>query len=813
MSSTSLAGAWTLHDATGAAVGECPIPGDIHSALIALGRIPDPMVGTNEADVQWVANAEWEIRRSFRVDAADLAGKWPILDLEFVDTIADVSVNGILVANLDSSFVRHRVDLTCVLRPGDNTVAVRLRSAPREATARAAKLPFPVPWSYSNNRIPDLNTIRKAQCHGGWDWGPCLMAIGIYAEPILRFFEDVRIEHVMVRQTHFDGDKVMVTADIELTARRAATVPVSFAFDGKTANADVAVTAENGGKVSLSIDVDKPALWWPAGHGDQPLNDAVAEVPGDRVVRRVGVRKLELINEPDAAGMSMTFRINGIDIFAKGANWIPADALPARITRGRIELLLREAVAANMNMIRVWGGGFYEFDDFYDICDELGLLVWQDMMFACSQYPSTPQFLKQVDAEVRYQVKRIGSHASVALWCGDNEVVGSLGWYDLSRKNRDRYLVNYDRLNRVVEVAITESDPDRPFWPSSPCSGKLDYGDVWHKDGAGDMHFWSVWHENRDFEHYYDVKPRFCSEFGFQSFPTMHVIRRFAEEKDWNATSPVMEWHQRSGAGNGKIVETMTRYFRIPTSFEGFLYLSQLQQALAIETAVRFWRSLKPHTMGTLYWQLNDVWPSVSWSSLDHAIGWKTLHYHARRFYASVALAARIDGSTLRVSGLNDTHGAVDVEARVRRVDLDGKILDETTIAGAVPADRSVEIGTTSILSGGGTFIVVDGRRAGAGDHDPRMRLTVFPEKPKRYDLPAGAVTLEPTSEAGVFSLVAERPAFFVKPEASEFAGAFDDASFLLLPGERRTIAFRSFDGRMPMPGDIVLNHLGATYR
>ena len=797
----------------GPAVGACPIPGDIHSALHALGKIPDPMTGTHELDVRWVAETEWEIRRTFEVAAADLAGKWPVLDLEFVDTIADVTVNGTLVANLESSFIRHRLDLSKVLKAGKNDIAIRFRSSVAEAKLRATRQPFPIPYSVSNNIVTDLNMLRKAQCHGGWDWGPCLMVLGIYAEPMLHFFDDARIEHVIVRQKHHDSGKVTVTADVELVARRDAKVPVTFTFAGKTATADVSASPEHGGKVSLSIDVDKPALWWPAGYGEQPLNDAVVTIPGDSVKRRVGLRKLELINQPDAIGMSMTFRVNGVDIFAKGANWIPADALPSRITRPRIERLLREGVAANMNMIRVWGGGFYEFDDFYDLCDELGLLVWQDMMFSCSQYPSTPEFLKVVDAEVRYQVKRLGSHASIALWCGDNEVIGSLTWYDLSKKNRDRYLVNYDRLNRAIEIAITESDPDRAFWPSSPCSGKLDYGDAWHKDNAGDMHFWSVWHENSDFEHYYDVKPRFCSEFGFQSFPTMHVIRRFAEPKDWNATSPVMEFHQRSGAGNGKIVETMTRYFRMPTSFESFLYLSQLQQALAIETAVRFWRSLKPNSMGTLYWQLNDVWPSVSWSSLDHAVGWKTLHYHARRFYSPLALATRITGDRLLISAMNDSHGPVAIEARVRRVDLDGKTLDETPISATVPADKAIEIGSLAIPPGGGFLYVVEARKKGAADFDNSLRLVVFPGKFKHYDLPEATVRLDKSDKPGVFTLTADKPAFFIKPEASEFGGAFDDASFTLLPGEKRTITFRSFDGRMPAASDIVVNHIGATYR
>jgi len=813
MTAISLAGAWTLRDAAGIVVGPCPIPGDIHSALFAAGRIPDPMIGTNEAEVQWVAEVEWEISRTFAVDAAALAGKWPVLDLEFVDTIAEVTINGKAVARLESSFIRHRLDLSDVLRAGENTIAVRFRSSVKEATRIAGTQPFPIPYSVSNNKVADLNMLRKAQCHGGWDWGPCLMVLGIYAEPTLHFFDNARIEHAIVRQQHHDNGKVTVTADVELVGRADGKVPVTFTFAGKKAMGEVAVSVAHGGKASLSIDVDKPELWWPAGYGAQPLHDAVIEIPGDRQEKRIGLRKLELINEQDAAGMSMMFRINGVGIFAKGANWIPADALPSRITRPRIERLLREAVIANMNMIRVWGGGFYEFDDFYDLCDELGLLVWQDMMFSCSQYPSTPEFLKVVDAEVRYQVKRLGSHASVALWCGDNEVIGSLTWYDLSKKNRDRYLVNYDRLNRAIEIAITESDPDRAFWPSSPCSGKLDYGDAWHKDNAGDMHFWSVWHENRDFEHYYDVKPRFCSEFGFQAFPTMHVIRRFAEPKDWNATSPVMEWHQRSGAGNGKIVETMTRYFRIPTSFEGFLYLSQLQQALAIETAVRFWRSLKPHTMGTIYWQLNDVWPSISWSSLDHAVGWKTLHYHARRFFLPVALASRIDGKKLVLSAMNDGHTPVTIEARVRRIDFDGKTLGETPITATAPADRAVEIGSLAIPAGNDSFFRIDARQKGAPDYDPAMQIVVFPDKPKRYDLPEAKVTLVSAGAPGTFTLSSDKPAFFVKPEASEFAGAFADASFLLLPGEPRTVAFRSFDGRMPAAGDVVVNHLAATYR
>jgi beta-mannosidase len=353
MTDLSLAGPWTLFDTAGAEIGPCPIPGDIHTALIAAGRIPDPMLGTNEAEVQWVAEVPWEIRRSFRLSAEQLQGKWAVLDLEFVDTIADVTVNGQVVAKLDSSFIRHRLDLTKVLRPGDNDIAIRFHPIIAEAQRRAALLPFPIPWSVTNNRVPDLNMVRKAQCHGGCDWGPCLLVMGVYAEPKLRLFDAARIEHAIIRQRHHDDGKVTVTADVELAACRDASVPLTFTFDGQTVGADVAVTKAAGGKAALSIELDRPALWWPAGYGEPPLHDAAVTIPGDAITKKIGLRRMEVINEPDATGTSLTVRVNGLDIFAKGANWVPADALPFRITPERIRRLLGEAVAANMNEPRL----------------------------------------------------------------------------------------------------------------------------------------------------------------------------------------------------------------------------------------------------------------------------------------------------------------------------------------------------------------------------------------------------------------------------------------------------------------------------
>ena len=441
-----------------------------------------------------------------------------------------------------------------------------------------------------------------------------------------------------------------------------------------------------------TFEITKPNLWWPAGSGKQHLYDLAVVTRTETIRRRVGLRHVELITTPDAVGARFAFRVNGCEIFCRGANWIPADALPSAATPELTAKLLRAAVAANMNMVRVWGGGFYEQDFFYDLCDELGIMVWQDFMFACCLYPTTPQFLNEVRAEVDYQVRRLAHHASVVLWCGDNELLGALTWFKESRDNRDRYLVNYDRLNRAIEETMKAADATAIWWPSSPSPGLMSFGDAWHDDRSGDMHFWSVWHEGRSFEHYRDVKPRFCSEFGFQSFPSMATIKTFAEPGDMNIASPVMESHQKNAGGNARIAETMFRYFRFPTRFADFVYVSQIQQGLAMRTAVEYWRTLKPHCMGTLYWQLNDTWPVASWSGLDHGGGWKALHYMARRFFEPVAVFAVPVGDDIVLTGVNDTREDVVVTVKYFAVSVSGARIDLGEKAATLPTDTSIEL-------------------------------------------------------------------------------------------------------------------------
>ena len=484
---------------------------------------------------------------------------------------------------------------------------------------------------------------------------------------------------------------------------------------------------------------------------------------------------------------------------------------PARHSPERYQQLLGDAVAANMNMVRVWGGGFYEQDAFYDCCERLGLLVWHDLMFACALYPSHRDFIEDIRPEVDYQVRRLQSYGCIALWCGDNEVIGAIDWFEVSRNNRDQYLVNYDRLNRVLDEVVAEADPQRTFWPSSPCNGELDFGDAWHDDNRGDMHFWDVWHEGRSFSAYTAIQPRFCSEFGYQSFPSLELIESITEPGDRNVTSPVLEAHQKNPGGNSRIVEMFTRYFRFPVGFDQFLYLSQVQQALAIKTAVEYWRSLRPHCMGTLYWQLNDTWPVASWSSLEYGGRWKQLHYHARRFYQPIQLFFIGDGATKKLVAVNDKPEPARLEAQWRLLNLDGEVQQQAALTADLAGGESRVLAELHSDQPDGQFAVANGRaEAGAESFD--CDATAYFALYKTLDLPRAEVRLTPGSDAGRpwVELSTDRPAHFVTLSAPQ-AGHWSDNSLTLLPGEARRLYWQG--GADLDPSDLRVDHLERSYR
>ncbi|CAN7334120.1 beta-mannosidase [Neorhizobium sp. LjRoot104] len=786
MTTFNLSGPWQLASADGRHRTGMPVPGDVHTALKTAGIIPDPYFGRNENDVQWVANTDWVVERQFTLD--DPAGSW-YLDITYLDTVATAFVNDIPVLQADNCFRRYRPDVSKALKSGENTIRILFRSSIAEAAERQARQPFYIPYSTGNSPIPNGNMLRKPQCHFGWDWNIALAPIGLYGEISLKKLEAARIEHVVTSQRHEAGEVDLIVT-VTLFAEGQGVLPVFFSFGDERVRLDCGVRA---GETVIShvFHVENPKLWWPSGSGEQALYELKVGTPTESVTRKIGLRTVELLTDPDEAGSRFAFRINGREIFCRGANWIPADALFSLSSLQKTEDLLRSAVDAHMNMIRVWGGGFYEQDWFYDLCDRLGLMVWQDFQFACNLYPSTPDFLENVAAEIDYQARRLISHPSIVLWCGDNELVGALTWFPESRENRDRYLVSYDRLNRVIEQALDKAAPDAIWWPSSPASGYLDYGDAWHADGSGDMHYWSVWHENKPFDNYRSVRPRFCSEFGFQSYASLPVVATYAAAKDMNIASPVMEHHQKNAGGNERIAGTMFRNFRFPVDFANFVYLSQVQQGLAIKTAVDFWRSLKPHTMGALYWQLNDTWPVASWSSLDYGGSWKALHYMARRFFQPVAIAAipSDDGQEIRFSLVNDTAQDVAVTLDLSLLTLTGERTALRSVEAACTPDAAVtvlalpaaKIPDGTILAW--TFTASNGM-GGEGHHVPGSYKALELE-------PAGLELSVSPSGDGAFDLriTAQGLALFVLVE-SGMPGRYSDNAFDLAAGESRSIRF-----------------------
>lgn len=812
-----LSGIWQLRQADSDEVIPAQVPGDTHSALLAAGKIPDPYWGDNELQVQWIGRQNWEYSRTFTISEEFLSHESVYLHLDRLDTITEIRLNDQLVGTTDNMFLRYRFEVKDLLKPGENTLTILFKSAELTAIERSKQLPYEYPHSVYPIQSPHINLIRKVPCHGGWDWGPCLMVSGIYGDVYLGATSIGRIEYVYTTQTHEPG-LCTVEVTVEFESPKGGETDFTVHLAGQTLTRKVNLTPGLN-KLTEKVTIANPKLWWPNGHGDQPLYDLTVEVGGDKVSKRLGLRQLEIVTEEDEIGLSFVVRVNGRDIFCKGANWIPVDALPSRHTREVMDDLLTSAQKANMNMIRVWGGGQYETDDFYELCDEKGLLVWQDMMFSCSTYPATKEFLANVREEVIHQVKRLRDHACIALWCGNNECLGALNWFEVSRKNRDRYLVDYDRLfEGTIGAAVEEADPTRIYWPSSPCGGRNDYSDNWHDDSRGDMHYWTVWHENASFEAYYNVVPRFCSEFGYQSFPSLDTIRTYAPEDQFNVTSPIMEHHQRNPAGNSKITEMMTRYFRVPEGFENFIYLSQVQQALAIKTGVEYWRHLQPTCMGTLYWQLNDNWPVASWSSLEYGGKWKLLHYQTKRSYAPLLIAAFQDrDDNVEIWLVNDHPETKHTRVTVQVRDFDGNLITKETFTAEVPA------GGTRLVHKYQLNELVSEKTQGflyaTVETEGEMNYTThFFTEYKRCQLQKTAIetAVEATEDGGyAVTLRSNKPAFFVTCDIQGIRGEFDDNFFTLLPGEPRTIVFapKQATSLEDVRNALSVKHLRDTYR
>jgi beta-mannosidase len=807
----TLNGNWLLRQRGTQDWFQAVVPGGVHTDLLAAGRIPDPFFGTNEAKVQWVAEKDWEYRRYFYPTPQMLAQEKIFLICKGLDTLADVRLNGTILGSAANMYLTWQWEVKSLLKAGENFLDILFRSP--VSYARQRQRINPMVGDMLN--INGGQHLRKTPSHFGWDWGPRLPCMGIWKDILLEGRGDARIEDIRVSQKHEDG-MVMLTAlvqcglgsgtdqtgkEAQRTLRFRVTAP-----DRQVWQADAPAREQQ----SIPVMITNPELWWPNGLGEQPLYDVEIDLlEEDRVLQEtrtldsrsqsLGLRTIELRQDSasaDASGKKrFQFVVNGTPIFSKGANWIPVDSFPTRVTAEQVEFLVRSAAETHQNMLRVWGGGYYESDTFYDLCDRYGILVWQDFQFACASYPlDDPVYVESACREAAENVRRLRHHASLALWCGNNEIemLALLwGWVKKRPELKEAYTrFFYHQLPAVVAA----EDPDRAYWASSPSSMEA-FGEP-NSHQHGDAHLWEVYHFFKQPLYYRQQNPSFVSEFGMQSLPAEETIAGFAPEGMRNLGSNVMRQHQRAMAGNPKLVWYLSQRFRLPRSLSGLVYLSQVFQAETIRCGVEHWRRHPEHTGGALYWQLNDCWPVISWSSIDYNGHWKALQYAAQRFFAPLLISIEEENQhgqrKAAVWVSNDRRVPFQGRLHWTLETLDGEVLEggeQIAQAAPISASRLLELDFSTPkqpVDWRRTILVVE---LLAGEEQVSLQTIPFlPEKSMALGSPGLETRVEVGDERLLVHITTRRLARFIALKLEGANPIFSDNYFDLPAGRHKTV-------------------------
>lgn len=819
---------WTFCQVGDTLWSDAKVPGTIHQDLLNHNRIPNPFYGMNEEAVQWVENEDWMYRTSFVVTEEQLNRDAAILELDGLDTYADVFLNGALILRSDNMFVGHKVPVKSVLRKGENRLLIRFRSAVKEALPQweTNGFDYPADNDHSSKRVSIYT--RKAPYSYGWDWGIRLATCGIW-RPVRLVFSDVaRIEDYYVRQASVSASKADVDNRLEIT--NVTSQPVSAllkvayhysANDTKEVQKQIELRpGEN--TVSLPVMIDNPHLWMPNGWGEPSLYKFTASVSVDGVdvasqERQVGLRSIRVVMEDDEHGKSFYFEVNGHPMFAKGANFIPDDALLPNVTTERYKRIFEDVKAANMNMLRVWGGGIYEDDKFYDEADRNGILIWQDFLFACTTYPHDPLFLKRVEAEAEYNIKRLRGHASLAMWCGNNEIYEGVRYWGWKNKYTAEAFAEMNRgydilFRQLLPDMVKRFDSDRFYMHGSPYEANWGRPESWK---IADSHNWGTWYGRKPFESFDSEIPRFMSEYGFQAFPEMKTIRTFAEEKDFELESPVMNAHQKATIGNALIKQTMSLYYKVPAKFEDLVYVGLVLQGQGMRHGIEAHRRNRPYCMGSLFWQLNDSWPVVSWSSIDYYGNWKAMQYQSQRAFAPVLINAIKEGDDLCVYLISDElQDRDDVRLTVELMDFDGKSHGKWTHSGKLSANTSMlflkkrvdeflskQDAATSFLR----FTLKAKNGASLADE------VFYFAYPKDQKLPEARIetSVKRRGEAIEMTLKADKLARDIFIEVPVQGVRFSDNFFDLLPGQRKKITITSPEGYSLKDFTFTLHQLG----
>ncbi|MBK7935898.1 MAG: glycoside hydrolase family 2 protein [Lewinellaceae bacterium] len=771
------------------------VPVSIHTALLQNGMIEDPFYRDNEEKLQWIEREDWEFQCSFDVEEAVLQRKHVELVLKGLDTYAQVYLNDSLILETDNMFRIWSVDAKKWLKPTGNKLHIYFESPIKKAEPAWKNLGYELPGG--------IRTMtRKAQFHYGWDWGPRFVGCGIMKAPELLAWDDVLFENVFVTTQSIEKDKARMVAYFRYRSDVAAPVTVIMQYNKikslEDRKLEIGVHED-----SVTWEVPNPKLWWCNGLGEPNLYDFNISIKRgvttiEKTDVRMGIRTIALVTEKDASGESFYFKLNGVPVFAKGANYIPQDIFQDRVTPAQYKNLLDDVAASNMNMLRVWGGGIYEDDLFYQLCDARGIMVWQDFMYACAMYPGNGKFLKSSAQEAFEQIERLRQHPCMALWCGNNEnneAWHNWGWQmQFNEAQRVQVWRDYQILfNDLLPTYVANYGGGIPYWESSPKYGRRNAKST----SEGDSHFWGVWIDEEPIDAYNKKVPRFMSEYGFQSFPEWRTILGFTQPEDRLLDSKVMLIHQKFPRGNALLAEYLKRDFRPVGTFEDFVYMSQVMQAEAIRTGIEAHRRNKPYCMGTLYWQFNDVWPVASWSSRDYYGRWKALQYYAREAYKPVAALPVLDDDILKVFGVSDLNEETRVTVQVRAFSFDGKALSDVT-----QPDTPIGSDSSRMIWQGYLKTVLNRNKEEntvveiilkSAEGNLLNRRLFYLTPPRKLTLPRTRVSLkvEQANEGYLIRLESEKLAKNVLI-GTEAEGFFEDNYFDMLPGERKTVLFKT---------------------
>lgn len=794
------------------------VPGTVHTDLFQNKLIPDPFFGSNAKQVQWIEREDWEYQCHFNVSAYLLNHDQLEIWFYGVDTYSEISLNGHVIIRTNNMFRPWSADVKNHLHEGENVLLVKFASPYFTGLAKYQKHPWQLPANNDKGEFKVSPYSRKASYHYGWDWAPRLLTSGFHKNIELIAFNKLKIRDFYIHQQEQSPSFASLLCKLELEVHSAGEYIFALFVDRDLVSTGKLRLTPGINSFSLPFGIHNPRLWYPRGYGNPDVYKITIDITAeDGIVdtrqTTTGIRKVELIREKSGENEGFMFRVNGMDVYARGANIIPLDYFTHKVKKTDYKALIDSAVSVNMNMLRVWGGASYEKDSFYNLCNQEGIMVWQDFMFACMMYPSDNEFLAIVQQEIEYNIKRLRNHPSVVLWCGNNEILEGFnfwGWKDELQENAVQAFESYKKVfYGLIPETLKSLDPSRPYWPSSPSSGYSSPPEI----HSGDYHFWDIIKQPLPLSSYEENVGRFMSEYGFKSYPELKTINAYCSENDRDIHSEVMEIHQGWETGADLVDRHTTRLFGKTDSFENFIFLSQLTQTQAIKTAIEAHRRAKPYCMGSLFWQLNDCWPCASWSAIDYYGRWKALMYELRHLFSDLIISPVIKDNQVQVFVVSDKPTPLKISIILRLLNFEGielfyKQIDHQTNPSIAEMVFSIPVDKLNIANRKDQVVFVAEILEGKKRLDRNLLYFTRPADLLLKDI----LPEMEFNETGNKTMLFLSSPFLIKNlyiEHIDKEGFFSDNFFDLLPGEIKPVIFQA-DSEAPRENRFTFRSLGS---